>query len=258
MATTGARFQLALTPGDIECATLLAWPALEEITDGAWTARFSRGYTKRANSIHSLDPADEERAADRITALAERYRDRGLRPVFRVTPLASPGVVAALDSMNWDVYEPSLVLSMDLTKRQRLVSALTKYFEPTDPEWRQVQGSMAGYSAETQDTLGAILDQIQVPARGVVVYDDSYQPAGAALAVNAQNCAVFLNVVVEPSKRGQGFGRAVMHAGLNWTSQMGAAHAAIQVLADNSVALSLYRSLGFTETYQYHYRRAPA
>jgi ribosomal protein S18 acetylase RimI-like enzyme len=248
---------MTLSPAQIEQATLLAWPAPEEVVDGAWCARFANGYTKRANSIHSLDPADDKRATERIAALAELYRERGLRPVFRITPLAGPGIVAALDAMGWDVFEPSLVLGMELNKRQRLVPALTKYFEPMDPEWRQVQAGLAGYEAQTQGMLGEILDRLTVPARGVVVYDDSYQPAGAALAVNAQKCAVFLNVVVHPQKRGEGFGRAVMHAGLNWTAQMGATYAAIQVLADNGVALGLYRSLGFTQTYQYHYRRAP-
>lgn len=248
---------MALSPAEIEQATLLAWPAPEEVTDCAWTARFANGYTKRANSIHCLDPADDGRAEQRLAALAELYRERGLRPVFRVTPLAGPGIIAALDAMGWDVFEPSLVLGMELNKRQRLVSALTKYFEPTDGEWRQVQAELAGLGAQTQATLGEILDRLTPPARGVVVYDDSYQRAGAALAVNAQNCAVFLNVVVDPQKRGEGFGRAVMHAGLNWTSQMGATYAAIQVLADNAVALGLYRSLGFTQVYQYHYRRAP-
>ena len=89
---------MALTAGEIERATLLAWPALETIEDGSWTARFAQGYTKRANSVHSLHLADDDRASERIAHLAERYRERGLRPVFRVTPLAGPGIVAALDA----------------------------------------------------------------------------------------------------------------------------------------------------------------
>jgi ribosomal protein S18 acetylase RimI-like enzyme len=256
MATTGAKV-VSLTPLEIERATLLAWPALEEIADGAWTARFARGYTKRANSVHSLDTADSQKAAERIDALAELYRARNLRPVFRITPLASPAIAAALDAKAWDVYEPSLVLSMPLTKRQRLVPAATNYFEPGDPEWLFLQGTMAGYDEQTSAVLGDILDRIAVPARGVIVYDDVYQPAGAALAVVAEETAVFLNVVVDRDKRSQGFGRAVMHAALNWTAQMGATNAALQVLADNAVALAMYRSLGFADQYTYHYRRAP-
>jgi hypothetical protein len=31
----------------------------------------------------------------------------------------------------------------------------------------------------------------------------------------------------------------------------------MQVQADNEAALSVYRALGFTEVYSYHYRRPP-
>lgn len=248
---------MTLSPFPIEQATLLAWPALEEITDRSWSARFARGYTKRANSIHCLDLADDGDAGGRINALAGQYGRRGLRPTFRLTPLAGPAIGAALDEQRWDIHEPSLVLSMPLGKRQYQVPSPTRYFEAADPEWRQVQGALAGYSLETAILLGSILDQIKVPACGVVVYDKALQPAGAALAVTVGEIAVFLNVVVDRSRRGQGFGRAVMHAALNWTGQMGAGLGAIQVLADNGVALSLYRSLGFADSYGYHYRRAP-
>lgn len=248
---------MTLTATQIEQATLLAWPSLETITDGAWSARFALGYTKRANSIHSLDGGDDRNAEARLDALAAEYRARNLRPTFRVTPLAGPGIIAALDEKGWETFEQSRVLATPLTKRQRLVSAMPKYFEATDPEWRDIQGAMAGYDAAALKSLGQILDQLTVPARGVVVYDEGFQPAGAALAVNANGTAIFLNVVVDPERRGEGFGRAVMHAALNWTSQMGATNAALQVLADNEAALALYRKLGFTDVYGYHYRRAP-
>jgi len=248
---------MTLTATQIEQATLLAWPSLETITDGAWSARFARGYTKRANSIHSLDLSDDGDAEARLDVLADEYRARNLRPTFRVTPLAGSGIIAALDAKGWETFEQSLVLSMPLAKRQRLVSAAPKYFEPTDPEWRNIQGAMAGYDAASLVSLGQILDQLNVPARGVVVCDETYRPAGAALAVQAEGTAIFLNVVVDPERRGEGFGRAVMHAALNWTSQMGATYAALQVLADNDAALALYRKLGFTDVYGYHYRRAP-
>ena len=246
-----------LTQTAIEKATFLAWPALEEITDGSWVARFARGYTKRANSIHAFDPVDTDNAGSRIDAMAALYGARYLRPTFRVTPLTGAAVVQALDDKGWDVYEPSLVLAMDLTRRMRPVAATTRLFEANDPEWRSLQGRMAGYDAETMDNLATILGKLSVPARGIVVYDDTAYPAGAALAVNANGIAIFLNVVVDPDRRGLGFGRAVMHAALNWTSQAGATKAAIQVLADNAQAVPLYRSLGFTDAYGYHYRRAP-
>lgn len=240
---------------EIEAASLLAWPAVETLHDGAWVARFANGYTKRANSIQSLDVADHADAGERIEALAEQYRARGLRPTFRITPLAAPAVIAELDARQWDVYETSLVLAMPLRPVGRPVAALTKLFEPTDPQWMEAQGAMAGNDAATQASFAAITAQMTAPTRGILVFDDEYRPVGAALAVNANGIAIFLNVVVAEAARGQGYGRAVMHAALNWTSQSGAQSAAIQVLADNVPAVSLYRSLGFTEMYSYHYRR---
>ena len=242
---------------EIERATSLAWPALEEITDGSWVARFARGYTKRANSIHAFDPADTDNAGSRIDAMAALYGARYLHPTFRVTPLTGAGIVEALDAKGWDVYEQSLVLAMDLTKRMRPVAATTRLFEANDPEWRALQGRMAGYDAEAMENLAGILGKLAMPARGIVVYDDTAHPSGAALAVNANGIAIFLNVVVDPDRRGMGYGRAVMHAALNWTAQAGATKAAIQVLADNAQAVPLYHSLGFTDAYGYHYRRAP-
>ena len=246
-----------LSPPAIERATLLAWPALDEVVDGALVARFGRGYTKRANSIYSTDPADGSDLSRRIETLSGQYRARGLRPIVRVTPLAAPSLTTTLDQMNWDRHEQSLVLAMDLPRRMRPVPARTALFAPTDPDWLAIQSQLSGYDPDTGAVLAAILGRLAVPARGLVVYDEDGAPAGAALAVNSQGIAVFLNVVVDPDRRGRGFGRAVMLAALNWTAQSGASHAAIQVLADNSVALGLYRSLGFADQYDYHYRRAP-
>jgi len=239
----------------IERAAQLAWPALEDVRDGHWVARFARGYTKRANSIQSFDVADDADAGSRIDDLASRYRAAGLKPVFRVTPLAGSGIIAALDERGWTPFETSLVLAMDMDGEALPVPVKTRFFEPTDPEWRQGEAVLAGYDAATADTLGAILNRLSVPARGILVYDEADDPVGAALAVNAEGMAIFLNVVVDKAMRGRGYGRAVMHAALNWTRESGATQAALQVLADNEAAIALYRSLGFADAYSYHYRR---
>ena len=45
---------------------------------------------------------------------------------------------------------------MDLPKRSRLVPATTRLFEPTDPEWAQLQGAMAENDAQRTATAKAI------------------------------------------------------------------------------------------------------
>ena len=60
-----------LSVSQIEGATLTAWPALRQAQDGLWLWRYAQGYTKRANSIHCLDPSDGSYAELRLVRLAE-------------------------------------------------------------------------------------------------------------------------------------------------------------------------------------------
>ncbi|WP_322797851.1 GNAT family N-acetyltransferase [Thermoflexus sp.] len=55
------------------------------------------------------------------------------------------------------------------------------------------------------------------------------------------------NVAVAPGFRGRGIGRALVSACLEYARAHGARWAALQVRADNTPALRLYRSLGFVE-----------
>ena len=55
---------------DLESATLNAWPALQVVHDRLWVWRAAGGYSKRANSIHCLDPSDGDDAEARLERLA--------------------------------------------------------------------------------------------------------------------------------------------------------------------------------------------
>jgi ribosomal protein S18 acetylase RimI-like enzyme len=239
----------------IEGATLSAWPALRVVHDGNWLWRYAKGYTKRANSIHCLDPSDggdpEARLAH-LAALSERY---GIAPTFRVTPLTAPEIVAVLDEQLWGEYEQSLVLAMQMPEADFEVTGLVKYLEPSDPEWYRAQAQMAGYDTETIATMREILEQISVPARGVLVSHKAGVPVAAALYVVAGEIAVYLNVVTYQGARGMGFGTTAMRAAVNGARAAGAQYSALQVLADNVPARRLYGSLGFLEAYGYSYRR---
>lgn len=246
-----------LSVSQIEGATLTAWPALRQAHDGLWLWRYARGYSKRANSIHCLDPSDGGYAELRLQRLAELSRAHGIPPIFRVTPLTPPEVVEVLDGLQWQEFEPSTVMAMEMPDVDFPVEFTTRYFDPTDAEWYKAQAHMSGYSNETIDVLSQILGTIACECQGVLVYHKAGLPVAAVLACVASGLGIYLNVVTHPSARGMGYGRAAMGAALNWVRSRGAQHSAVQVLADNLPALNLYASLGFGEVYPYSYRRAP-
>ena len=246
-----------LSISQIEGATLTAWPALRQAHDGLWVWRFARGYTKRANSIHCLDPSDGAYAEERLRRMAELSGGHGIAPVFRVTPLTAAPIVDVLDGMGWEEFEPSLVMAMEMPDAEFPVNYPLRYFDPADPDWYKAQAYMAGYDTETTDVLRAIVENIAVESRGILVYHKAGLPVAATLAVVASGIGMFLNVVTHPSARGMGYGRAAMCAALNWVNQRGAHHSALQVRADNEAAMNLYASLGFGEVYPYAYRVAP-
>ena len=239
----------------IESATLSNWPALQTAYDGSWVWRAARGHSNRANSINCLDPRDGDDAPLRVARLAELYVRNGLPPVFRITPLSAPPIEGALDALNWSRYGSSHVLAMAMPVHDTAPRHHTALFEPLDPDWHLTQAEMSGYDARTVDTLRLILAAIPTDSRGVLAYDQNGVPAAAVLASVSCGVATFVNVVAGASHRGQGFGRAAMTAALNWCRDAGATGAALQVAADNPVAIRLYSSLGFARAYDYVYRR---
>jgi len=56
------------------------------------------------------------------------------------------------------------------------------------------------------------------------------------------------DITIDPDKRGQGWGRAVMRAFESEARARGYARAGLNVYADNHVARRLYESMGYLET----------
>jgi GNAT superfamily N-acetyltransferase len=239
----------------VETAALTAWPGLLTAFDGHWVWRAARNYSNRANSIHCLDPADGHDAATRIARLSALFVRHGVHPAFKLSPLTAPEILSTLATLDWETYEPSKVLRMEMAARAWTPRHHTALFDPNDRQWRLAQAEMSGYDADSTETVRLIIERIACEARGVLAYDRDGVPAAAALAAVAGGIAIFGNVVSRPAHRGQGFGRAVMEAALNWTRDVGAQAAAIQVRAPNAPAVALYQSLGFAHAYDYSYCR---
>lgn len=235
-----------------ERAGLKAWPGIEVEWDGGWVRRAAGGYTKRANSVQCLDPTDDAAAAARIVAAVDWLVARDLPPVFRMTPLSSPGLLAALDGQGWRAIDASYQFAMVLGPVQ--ADPRGAIHDVDDPAYLAIHQKLAGYSDERQGKLKALLGAMAVETCGVVLSDDDGVPVASALMAIADGIVVTGNVVTDAGQRRKGYAAAMMRTGHAWAHAAGARIAALNVQVDNGGAQALYRGLGYSYQYDYHYR----
>jgi GNAT superfamily N-acetyltransferase len=65
---------------------------------------------------------------------------------------------------------------------------------------------------------------------------------------DSEDVAFIYDIQVEPTARGNGYGRALMQEAAKWSRDNGFRTLALHVFGGNSVAINLYESLGFVTT----------
>lgn len=239
-------------PDSFERAGLKAWPGIEVEWDGTWIRRAANGYTQRANSVQAFDPDDNADAPARLAAAAEWFTARNIRPTFRVTPQAGPGVHKALDDAAWRTVDASHLFAMELGSMEPAETG--RLYDLLDPRFLAAQQGLRNYSDERVEKLKAVLAVVDVPGKGIVLVSPEGEPVASALMVIGDGIVITGNVITNPAQRRQGHAAAMMRTGLAWAGSAGARFAALNVAADNAAGQALYRSLGYRHQYDYSYR----
>lgn len=234
-----------------ERAGLEAWPGIDVKWDGNWVRRAAGGYTKRANSAQCFDPNDDADVEDRIIGASSWLIVRGVKPVFRITPLSAPALNEALDDAGWDEIDQSHLYAMPLAAQEP--DEKGKILPLLDPAFLAAQQKLQGHDDAMMVRMRALLAVMAVPATGIVVEREGEVVASGLMAIS-NGIVITGNVITDPGRRRQGLAGAMMRTGLNWAHQKGATIAALNVQADNPAAQALYSGLGFAHQYDYHYR----
>jgi GNAT superfamily N-acetyltransferase len=235
----------------IEEKTFRAWPALETRHSHGWVQRFAGGYTKRANSINALAP-DFKFTSDVKNALEVPYRERGQRPVWRLTPLAPPDADSVLASAGYHRIDESLVQMAPLDGRFAADPDVRIAPSPS-PAWLAGFAEQSPVEPAHRSTMARMLASIAAPV-GFASVEDGDGPVAFALGVvDGEHVGVF-DVLVAPRARRQGLARRLTQSLGAWGLGHGATQAYLQVVASNGAALPLYVSLGFETVYSYAYR----
>lgn len=238
---------------------LTSWPALSTSFDDDWIIRLADGMTKRSNSVTCLgsDASELDQRIDRVEGIFEQ---RGLPPVFRVSPLASPALTKALDRRGWRRFDESIVMTLDLVANpaegnQGGSGEKTDIDIACHPDdaWLDGCRRIDGLSDEDARTLPLILERLMPKAGYGRITADKDSAALALAVLDVELVGLFLVMTAEDQRR-KGFSRRLLSHLLHAGRQHGGTTGWLAVASYNEPAVALYQSLGFSEVYRYHYR----
>ena len=227
-----------------------AWPAQTSLLMDGWLVRCGDGFTGRANSASPLCPqALPDKAL--IEAVSARFTAAGLKPTFRLTPLAPPHCAEHLNAHGFGADKPSLVMYLPEIAAAAPDARAEVTMTPT-PDWIAGATHSYGDRLETVPALTRLLARMSLPGGFVTVRVGGVGVA-YGLAVAERGMVGLYDLSVAPGQRRSGLGRALVGALLAWGVRQGAAGAYLQVSGSNAPARALYESFGFRTVYPYTY-----
>ncbi len=235
----------------IEEAALRAWPAARQVHAGGWIVRISGGYTKRANSAVLLDPEPQSTSDRAIARIEGMYLHHGQPSIFRLLSFATPdGFEGRLAERGYRAADDTLVMTRPLAPATAIDPEVCLLDTETGVE---VHARMTSLASEKVPAHRAILDRIPSELSFCGLHSNGELVACGCTVVDGAFAGLF-DIVTDPAHRRQGHAHHLVRGMLDRASAHGATTAFLQVVATNTPAVALYRSLGFTPAYSYRYR----
>ena len=240
----------------LEELSLNAWPALEQILFDGWILRFSKGYTKRANSVNPFFTSTMD-VEEKVSACERIYTEKGLPTVFRLTPFSSPpGLDQVLSDRNYETVAPTLVLHRGLKGLDFRPAPSVELRNVSLDEWLDAFCGLGESPREMHQAHREILASIP-SSRFLALLVSAGQPVACGLGVLENGYLGLFDLLTDARQRSKGYGTALVAGLLKWAQDSGAQHAYLQVVRRNEVARRLYAKFGFEEAYHYWYRVPP-
>ncbi len=215
-----------------------------------WILRFSRGYTKRANSVNVLTPIIGP-YEDQVKNCEVEYNKKNLPCIFRLLSFNDNAELeTVLDARGYNRGDHSLVLVQDL-KKKTCPNASLKRMKIAD--WMTHYCRLSGKDPKDHHIHVEIINKIQDDCLLAVLLKND-QEVTCGLGVIHNGLFGIFDIVTHRDQRNRGYGTELVNALLSWAVAKGAGTAYVQVIDDNKPAISLYHKLGYQPAYEYHYR----
>lgn len=245
----------------IERLAYRAWPAAEVQECDGWRLRFTHGVTHRANSVWPNGAGDALSLGEKIAAAQEFYTARNLPAIFQLCPAAEPARLDAV--LEGRGYTRGRETAVQIASVVGVLATLEAGVFPVtvgsalDDPWLALYRETEGVEREDALQRAGIMRRIE-PAVAYATAWSGRTPCAVGSAVCEDGWVGLFNLATSVPYRRQGAARAVLRAVLEWGRERGGSNVYLQVMHENTPALALYRQLGFSTLYGYHYRTGPA
>jgi len=235
-------------------------PALHEINLDGWRLRWSDGGSRRANSVNPLE-ASSLPIAEKLLQCESWFATRKAPTIFRLTPLAEPELANVLEKARYTTSSPTLVMTAAMGSLTDGVSfagnaAVTENDSPSADWLAAIPG--IGRDARSLDRL-----RHQLTTSGGQATFASMMEGAEILAIgmglDLDGYTTIYNMSTSPALQRRGHGRTILMTLLARGARSGSTRAVLQVTEDNTAAISLYQTVGFSTAYTYcYYAKAPS
>jgi ribosomal protein S18 acetylase RimI-like enzyme len=240
----------------IERAASGSVPARHTRDIGGWLARHTPEIpTKRANSVLAIAHDDAQPLEDKLAAVEEFYAARDMPARYQLSPVSEPGEIrAALTARGYLTEAPTLVQSCALSAlAESLPAGMTTAITAVPSEtWWETWRAGRRASGRAGPAVGALFTRIET-ATAFLTLALHGEPTSTAMGVLDGPWLGVFNMATLPSARRRGAGAAALRALAAWALEHGGTDAYLQVDGDNTPAVGLYETVGFTPVYEYVY-----
>lgn len=237
-----------------------AWPPLVVERRSGWRFRWTKGLSRRANSV--LAVGADERTPQLVAEAEHFYAAHNASPRFQVSTASAPKTLASyLDGRGYERSGLTYVEqapTADVFSRTRSTQADAFQFVVTDrptDEWFTTYWSVESTHDRTDADIGTYRDILLAPALPQVFITGNRfgETVGVGQAVIEQAHAGVQCMATRAGHRRTGISSAVLHALAYEALRMNAHTMYLAVMATNTPALALYDRAGFRHAHEYSY-----
>jgi ribosomal protein S18 acetylase RimI-like enzyme len=233
----------------VDEACMNACPAPRQVMLRGWLARISGGPMRRTNSVNPQQGGDHD-PRPLMAAFDRLYKANGQPTLYRV-PSMAVGMAAALDAEGFAPQAETRTLFADMAEPPAPDAAVELLGRPSEA-WFGLRFKM---NVGEEDSFRRMTAAIALPRAFAAVRLEG-EVVAIAYGVIDQGLLIIEAVATAPDARNRGLARSTVGTLMAWGRSQGADASALQVMAANAPAVTVYTALGFNrELYRYHYRR---